>query len=214
MNKIFNIAGKDLSLNEFFHPTRSKGVKEKFISGDRIGWLTIVEKIGVDKNNNAIYNCICDCGTTVKKYHGNHGIRSISCGCVKIINYYDLKRAYVYDLIRNAGCRKIKWGVTQSDLWTLWVKQGGDIGKGAICAETGQRIYLSGVNGRTASLDRIDPNKDYTIDNLQWVTINYNMSKGDKTDKEMFEVCYNMVIFHVSKDPQLKKELENRLRYI
>ena len=47
----------------------------------------------------------------------------------------------------------------------------------------------SRVSDGTASLDRIDSSKGYTIDNVQWVHKKVNMMKKDMSDSEFIAWC-------------------------
>ena len=49
------------------------------------------------------------------------------------------------------------------------------------CEETNY-IALKGRLKKSATIDRIDPNKGYSIDNIQILTLSQNASKGTKSD--------------------------------
>lgn len=75
-------------------------------------------------------------------------------------------------LKRKAKERSLEFTVTAQELWDLFNKQNGK------CALSGVDITLTTViNSQhnldrakmTASLDRIDNSKSYTIDNVQWI---------------------------------------------
>lgn len=76
------------------------------------------------------------------------------------------------------------------DMWNQYVKQCGK------CAITGIRLNMNAVR-QSASLDRIDSKKGYTIDNIQWVhkvinakiKINFDEEYMIKTCKEVYENC-------------------------
>ena len=69
-----------------------------------------------------------------------------------------------------------------NELKTLWEKQNGR------CAVTGvemaHRNWTEKVKPHTASVDRIEGNKPYTLDNIQFVCYSYNMAKNTFTDDE------------------------------
>lgn len=52
------------------------------IAGQKFNKLTAIEKVGMDKNKNALWKCRCDCGnvitTTAKSLKSGH---KLSCGC-------------------------------------------------------------------------------------------------------------------------------------
>ena len=47
----------------------------------------------------------------------------------------------------------------------------------------------------TASLDRIDSSKGYTIDNLQWIHKVVNIMKRNMSEAELVEWCKKVVIY-------------------
>lgn len=61
------------------------------------------------------------------------------------------------------------------------------------------RCELSGLGFKTTetgicgpfspSLDRIDPNKGYTLDNLRLILNGLNALKGDGTDEDLLQIC-------------------------
>jgi len=75
-------------------------------------------------------------------------------------------------LKRKAKERNLDFQVTSKDLWDLFLKQKGK------CALSGVDLFLeTKINkqqnidrtNHTASLDRIDNTRGYTIDNVQWI---------------------------------------------
>lgn len=86
---------------------------------------------------------------------------------------------------RGAKQRNLSWDINIEDGWDLFVKQGG------LCAISGLPIdfYLKmkDIKNKTASLDRIDSNKGYTIDNIQWVHKHINLMKWDMSDTDLIK---------------------------
>jgi hypothetical protein len=85
----------------------------------------------------------------------------------------------------------IKVMMTMEDAWNIFEKQN------RRCALTGLHIYMGRSGERTASLDRIDSFKDYTIDNCQWVHKTINRSKWHLTHSRYLEMC-KMIVNHLS----------------
>lgn len=85
----------------------------------------------------------------------------------------------------------IKVLMTMEDAWNIFIKQD------KRCALTGLHIYMGRDGERTASLDRIDSFKDYTVDNCQWVHKTINRSKWHLTHDRYIELC-NMIVNHLS----------------
>lgn len=81
--------------------------------------------------------------------------------------------------------RKIPFEVDIKYLWELFLKQNGK------CALTGWTILLpeKSKDEQTASLDRIDSSKGYTVDNIQWVHKDVNKMKLDYSQEYFIEVC-------------------------
>ena len=86
---------------------------------------------------------------------------------------------------RNARLRDLEFDITLEWAWELFVAQGGR------CALTGVAIHFAGEDEErsTASLDRIDSNRGYTCDNVQWVHTTVNLIKRDLPEEEFFSWC-------------------------
>ena len=65
----------------------------------------------------------------------------------------------------------------------LWELQEGK------CAKTGVEMGRIGDKWLSPSLDRIDPNKGYDRDNVQWVCWRYNAAKAEMTDDSFLSLC-------------------------
>jgi hypothetical protein len=87
-----------------------------------------------------------------------------------------------------ARVRGIKLEVTPEQLWDLYLDQKG------MCALTGQPITLArGKENYTASLDRKDPEGDYTIDNVQWVHKDLNRMKWTMDQATFIQTCKQVI---------------------
>lgn len=84
----------------------------------------------------------------------------------------------------SASARNLIWQITIDDGVDLFESQGGK------CALTGLELTCSGdFNEITASLDRIDNSKGYTIDNIQFVHKDVNMMRGSLALDKFIELC-------------------------
>jgi hypothetical protein len=97
-------------------------------------------------------------------------------------------------LVDSARRRGIQHTVTREEAFALYVAQN------RTCALSGRPIYFTTLRARynrytTASLDRIDPNKGYSKENIQWVHKIVNMMKGSLSQSELIEWC-SMVSAH------------------
>jgi hypothetical protein len=76
------------------------------------------------------------------------------------------------------------------DAWEQWEKQGG------LCALSGQEIRICAKNNGSpnkASLDRIDPTRGYTPDNIQWLHKDINFMKRNFAEDYFLEMCKKIV---------------------
>lgn len=95
-------------------------------------------------------------------------------------------------LRRKAKERGLCFEVSSEELWRLFVEQKGK------CALSGLEITLSreinhqnNLNRKliTASLDRIDNSKCYTIDNLRWVHKDINLMRRQYDSEYYIKMC-------------------------
>jgi hypothetical protein len=124
--------------------------------------------------------------------------RSKSCGCQIGRDAHkrlwqgvgDLSVRYITHLRCNAKRRNIPFNITVEDAWNKFVQQG------YRCAISGEPIRITKTSStkalrllNTASLDRIDSNLGYTIDNIQWLHKDVNKMKLDHSQEKFIEWC-------------------------
>ena len=68
------------------------------------------------------------------------------------------------------------------------------------CKLTGDLLYFKNKSDTNISIDRIDSDKDYTVDNIQLVTKQANICKHILNNKEFLEFC-NKVVNHANQQP-------------
>jgi hypothetical protein len=150
-----------------------------------------ISKFHKDKSNSTGLQTYCkDCGTENTK---------------KWASSYDgyLKKLYK-DVIHNAKKRAkiIKVNITIDDLKKLYEKQNG------LCALSGIKmtrdVYTTKgnnhiINKYNISVDRIDSDKDYDIDNIQLVCAIINRMKTDLPDHEFLDICNSIVNYKYNK---------------
>ena len=91
-----------------------------------------------------------------------------------------------YNYVKSAKLRKIKFTATKESLIELFYKQKG------LCAVTKVKMTHKrgkGIVATNASLDRINPKKSYSINNLRWVCFIINILRLDMTDFEFKKFC-------------------------
>lgn len=95
--------------------------------------------------------------------------------------YKDIPKQLLGTIERSCSYRSkdIKSYLTLQDLQDAWEKSGG------VCAYTGWPIEI----GSTASVDRIDSDKDYRRDNIQFVHKDINRMKWDSSEAYFIELC-------------------------
>lgn len=82
--------------------------------------------------------------------------------------------------------------ITIQDAWNKFVSQNG------LCAISGESLCFS-VKNCTASLDRIDNSKHYSVDNIQWVHKTINVMRMDLSVDEFIEWCKKVANYANSK---------------
>jgi len=219
--EIANIVG--VSDNTIYRFIKSKGLKsidrlkrhkcsfDLNEIGNKYNRLTIVGTEYSEMYKTWCAKCICDCGQetieTLRKL--KNGERK-TCGNKNCEHHTELKRingtlttTTGYENILGSSWaswrlgaerRKIDFLVTIEEAWDIYVKQNGK------CALTGITLkFRKGENRiQTASLDRIDSSKHYTIDNIQWVHKEINRMKGCLPEDKFLEFCKNVVTWNKS----------------
>lgn len=170
----------------------------------QVGRLKVLYK--EDKKDNAghyLWKCECECGNFCSISSCNlSSNNSKSCGCKRIADKRlhsnwkgcgDISGRYFKDLKHGAERRNIPFNITIEEIWDKFQKQN------ARCALTGLEIKFcttSTTKDQTASLDRIDPNKEYCIDNVQWVHKNINNLKMGFTETELLYWCKLLIEYN------------------
>ncbi len=177
--------------------------RTKINIGDKYKSWTVIGNPKKNSNNSLVYEVQCDCGTT-KWVQANELVdltRNFECvkcaaksrsekiteengrvGELTLTRYTKLKSS--------SEKRNIEFSVELSYLWDLFINQERK------CAITGD--ILESI--QESSLDRIDSNKGYIKGNVQWTTVQANLSKHIMTTEELLTFC-NKVIKHANQQP-------------
>lgn len=169
--------------------------------GQKIGNLLILEKVAPLITKDKVrgqYKCSCDCNpdkiflvTRDKLIRG----RKLSCGCRRLLSnsnhklwlgYGEISGTFFQRIKAGAKKRKIDFNLEIKDIWELFLKQNRQ------CALSGILLDFNNQDC-TASLDRIDSSKDYTIDNVQWVHKHINTSKWAFDAQYYKNMCYCVI---------------------
>jgi len=194
---------------------RTKPIRD--ITGQRFGNLEVLRMEKDPTRKDGMWWAICKCYVCGREDYkakpywikGKYGSHTKSCGCdktyfkrqsgrnsAKFRGYEDMSAHYVSSARRRAKKLKIDFDLDAKFLWDLFEKQNRK------CALSGESIEFSKTNRfktrATASLDRIDSNKGYIRENVQWVHKNINLMKMYLDEKNFIDLC-GKVWYHFHK---------------
>jgi hypothetical protein len=157
------------------------------MTGEKFGSLTVTKR-AESKNKLAMWECQCKCGNTCVCRGADLRQGKIkTCGCRKGIKsrrnwqgHGEIPRSYWSSLANNADQRGKEFKIDIQQANDLFLEQNKQ------CALSGRII---GFGDRSASMDRIDNTKGYTIDNVQWLHKDVNKAKGQFTQDEFALLC-------------------------
>ncbi len=178
-------------------------------AGMKFGNLILISsesRMGENGKYKRYWQCRCVCGNTVERrddYLKAHPANNFSCGCLHSMKTNlgeksvfwegcgDISGMYFAGLRCKAKTKNMEFTITIQEIWNLFEKQH------RLCALTGlpisfeqsQRLKKKNGSETTASLDRIDSNKGYTIDNVQWIHKDVNKMKNAFTQDRFLEIC-------------------------
>ena len=174
--------------------------------GSIFGKLTVMRDLGIPNSTRKErrYECLCACGT-ISSHRGSHlkSGEAKSCGCTtgkgKLNTSWkgceELNGAQFGKIKRGATVRKIPFELTVEAAWERYSMQEGK------CALTGLPLSLREKSDfikndpSTASLDRIDSSKGYTVGNIQWLHKDLNFVRGQLSQEKIIEYC-QLVVEH------------------
>jgi predicted DNA-binding protein YlxM (UPF0122 family) len=149
----------------------------------------------IDKNQ---LHCRCECGNIKIVHSSRIRLQQIkSCGCLikrrgtespLCKGVGNIPKSVFNKCKTNATDRNIDFNLTIEDLDYQYKKQNGK------CLISGINIGFHDDKKKskilsTASLDRIDSNKPYTIDNIQWIHKKIQQMKWDTSQYEFIQWC-------------------------
>lgn len=172
--------------------------------GAKNGLLTIVkvwsEKFDGYSSKERVCECYCDCGNTIvvraKYLRSNH---KLSCGCLGKRKgskhplwggHGEISATFWHGIIGSAKRRGriIDFNITIEQGWELFLKQNRKCALSGVEINFPPRSRQYGGSG-TASLDRIDSSKGYSIDNIQWVHKDINCMKMAFSQSSFLDWC-------------------------
>ena len=152
--------------------------------GQKFGLLTVIKRAPNQKKQ-VRYECQCECGKTTLSI-GHNLVRGAiqSCGCRRKRTgpenpnwkgHGELSRRYWSLVLVGADERNLKVEISIEDAWKKYQEQQG---RSAISGVPLILINLKNTTKQTASLDRIDSLRGYTLDNIQWIHKDLQWMKG------------------------------------
>lgn len=164
-------------IKEFGIPRRKQ---YKDLIGVFFGKLKVVKFVGVDKKQQALWECECECGNSkiANTHHLTIGIVK-SCGCLRKTGFGDITGSHFANIKKHAEIRKLIFEIEIEKIWNLFLTQNRK------CALSGVDLVFDKIRGKTtASLDRIDSSKGYVEGNVQWVHKDVNRMKTNFPESE------------------------------
>lgn len=168
------------------------------ITGLKQGDLEVV-KFVENREQTSWWLCRCKCGIEkiIPRYSLVPSSKLQSCGCSrsKVPTGSQNKRwtgsgemsgSYWRNITNGAKHRNLPVTITKEEAWQLFLEQERK------CALSDLPLkFPSKEKARdgTASLDRIDSNKGYTSDNVQWIHKDINRMKMDMSENEFIRLC-------------------------
>ena len=189
---------------EFGYEFKAGEPKHKNRIGEKFGYL-IIKSFTQNEKSTKEWRAICvctNCGNDQFETSIQNILRGLvtSCGC----------RRDQYSKI--SGSNNVNWtgcGELRGQVWSCWrrrakkrgqeftvtIEEAWDlyIAQDKKCALTGMPIYFSiltkSKKGMTASLDRIDSDKGYTLENIQWLHKDVNVIKNAFSQEYFINIC-------------------------
>lgn len=156
--------------------------------------LAPIEKWG--KTRYRYWLCRCECGNEAVVSSNRLKMNGTkSCGCLQTETkkknrgwdgFEDISKVYYEQVKRNAKVRNFTFNLTINQLWNVFLKQNKK------CVMTGLPLKFSKYSGKSdgnASLDRIDSNKGYDLNNIQWIHKDVNKMKNNLKEANFLEYC-------------------------
>ena len=179
---------------------QSRGTKINI--GDKYKNWTVID--GPELYNSYLrYKVQCDCGS-IKFIQANEltnlttNFKCIKCAAIDRGLSKSLKNGRIGELTKtrytklqnSAKKRGIEFNVSMEYLWDLFLSQNKK------CAITGDDLNFKSK----VSLDRINSDKGYIEGNVQWTTIQANLSKHIMSSQELLEFA-NKIVNHANQQP-------------
>ena len=171
------------------NPERFGGKSSEMIN-KMFGYLTVISYIETNKNRNKVWLCQCVCGKTTKAttkvLRNGH---TTSCGCkqhkkgaesVFFKGFKDISGSRWYEIRHGARSRNLSFNITKEDVWYIFTNQNQK------CKLTGLPVSFL---DNSASVDRINNDVGYEVNNIQIVHKDTNAMRSNYTIDYFVEMC-------------------------
>lgn len=184
--KIYGMSRR--SLKDSSYILTKEFLQEHYVNQNK-SLKTIVNEIGF-KRKSIVKNALIKHGISVREHTMSEKFKNELTSRTK----HNIPGNFFYSIKSSASIRGYEFDLTKDDIWDLFIKQNKK------CAYSGIELimYTNKKNERTASLDRINNDIGYVIDNIQWVHKDVNLMKSDKEEKYFINLC--KTIYEYSKD--------------
>jgi hypothetical protein len=164
------------------------------LAGKRLGhWIVMDETKYNDCGRGVKWKCLCTRCQTEDWVISSRLRSGESLQCSKCSNSDnrigrgDLSGTYWGKLVYRARRKNITLNVSLKYAWSIFKKQKG------LCALSNVPIELGYKKKHSASLDRIDSNKGYVKNNIQWVHKDVNRMKSNFDQLYFILMCKNII---------------------
>lgn len=166
----------------------------KFKIGDKIHNLLIIDYYTENKTQISYYIVQCKCGSVPYKIKSCELSKTKQCKkCYSTgIGYNhksysgtkNISKTYFSQVKLGAKKRNLEFNITIENMQLMYDNQNG------LCKFSKLPIIIGNEKiETTASLDRIDSTKGYTVDNVQWVHKDINRMKTDFNQEYFYKLC-------------------------
>lgn len=174
----------------------------------RYGHVVVEEYAGYKNHSHMVFKCKCDCGVVFNAIINNIiAHKDYSCGCLSrkrgkdhplFTGYEEISNSHWSRIVDGAKERGLEFEITIEQIWDLFLKQN------RRCALSGMELKFApsrkAYTQTTASLDRIDSLKGYTMDNIQWVHKSIQRMKMDLEENNFINFCHTISDYHRNKN--------------
>lgn len=174
-------------------------VNRAFKIGDEINNFVILgyETYKIGSKYHSRYKIQCKCGSepySLKSIDINQAKKCMICSySIHGTDHFayqgtkNVPKTYFSRVYNGAIRRNLEFSITIDDAQKQFDKQNGICTLSKIPIKIGNQKIET-----TASLDRIDNNKGYTVDNIQWIHKDINWMKQDFNEQYFKETCTNV----------------------